>query len=289
MPRIALLALVLALIGPPGPAAAGEIVVGTGPDRGSYYYIGSRLRTELLVEYNQPATLQTSQGSLANLNALNDTANRVNVALTQTDALDQYLAEHPEFADAFFVLGDVGRECAFIVTAAAAGVQTTADLVASRGQISVGDEASGSAVTWQGLTRLDPAFTSLEAVHVPTMEALLQLKVGAGYTKLRAAMWVQRPRRLSPPLETVTGDPESYRIVGIRPGEVASPKLPDGSAVYHFERVTIGTERPNPTSVETVCTRGLMLGSKRKLNTEQRERLSTLMLEAAERIVGVDE
>lgn len=289
MPRTLFFALVVALAGAADNAASGEIVIGTGPDRGSYYYIGSRLRTELLVEYNQPAELQTSRGSVANLNALNDPADRVNVGLTQTDALDQYLAAHPEFADAFFVLGDVGRECAFLVTAAAAGIQTTTDLIKTPGQISVGDKASGSAVTWQGLQSLDPALTDLEAAYVPTMEALLQLKVGAEYTKLRAAMWVQRPRRLSPPLETVTADPESYRIVAIRPDPVASPKLPDGSAVYHFERVTVGTERGNPTSVETVCTRGLLLGSKTKLSAEQRERLSTLMLNAADRIVGSDE
>jgi len=289
MPRVILLALVASLVAPVHRVAGDEIVISTGADRGSYYYIGSRLRTELMVEYNQPAELKTSHGSLANLAALADPANPINVALTQTDALDQYLAKHPEFAETFFVLGDVGRECAFVATAKRSGVETATELIEMGGEISIGDVESGAAVTWQSLTRLDPALAALEPVSVPTMEALLQLKVGADYTKLSAALWVQRPRRTSPPIETVIGDRESYQLVAIRPEHLATPTLPDGSAVYTFERVAVGKERSAPLAVETLCTRGLMLGAKGKLTTEQRERLSTLMLDAANRIVGADE
>ncbi len=288
-PRWALLTVLLLLTASSPARGADDVVISTGPQRGSYYYIGSRLRTELMVEHNQASEVKTSHGSLANLAALDDMAGPVNVALTQTDALDQYLEANPAFADAFFVLGDVGRECAFVIAAKRSGVQTADALVESGGQVSVGDAESGSAVTWQGLTRLAPAFAALEVVHAPTMEALLQLKVGAGYTKLRAAMWVQRPRRVSPPMETVLADPGSYQLVAIRPDALASRKLPDGRPVYSFERVVIGRGQNASRSVETVCTRALMLGAKRKLSIVQRERLSTLMLEASERIVGPDE
>jgi len=269
--------------------AADEIVIGAGPHRGSYYYIGSRLKTELLVRYQQPSEVTTSQGSLANLAALADPADPVSVSFTQTDALNEYLSAHPEFGDTFFVLGSVGRECAFVVGAAKSGAQNVADLLGEAGQISVGAAESGTAVTWRGLTRSIPAFAALEVVHEPTMEAILQLKVGADYTKLRAAVWVQRPAQGSPPMEAVLDDPESYRLLGIQPKPGTSPTLPDGRSVYSFERVVAGGERSTPVSVDTVCTRGLMLAAKAKLDVEQRERLSTVMLEASERIVGKDE
>lgn len=287
---VALLVVGCALLASSDVAASGyDVVISTGRDRGSYYFIGKRLDTEFAVRHNQVVDVRTSHGSLDNLSQLHDPESRVNVALTQADALQLYLRSHPEFADEFFVLAELGRECVFLI-AGRGGVTSIADLKRGSGEVSVDDAGSGAAVTWQNMTTLEPAFAASTPVFVPTMEAILQLKVGSTYTKLRAAMLVQRPRRASPPIEALLDDPDSYRLVPITVADVPNAKMSDGSDVYSFERVIVGgKKRKNSRGVDTLCTRGLMLGSRAKLSAELRSQLSTLMLEAGDRVVRSDE
>ena len=266
------------------------VVISTGKEGGSYYYIGGRLKTELLLQ-NMLVEVRTSLGSLDNLSLLNDPDSPVNVALTQADALNQYLESHPEFADEFLMLGDAGRECVLIIAARGGTTENAADFKhEGAGDISVDDPSSGAAVTLQTMARLEPDFQNVTPVYVPVMEALLQLKVGAAYSKLRAAMIVQRPRRTSPPLETVLKDPKHFRLVPILPADLPNAILPDGSEVYSFERVVVGRkESERHLEVDTLCTRGLLLGAKAKLSKELRSQLVAVMLESGDHIVGTDE
>jgi hypothetical protein len=291
----ATLALVLSAIVLAPAASAGAvdpdlIVISTGAEGGSYFYIGRRLSTELVVTYNQKVQVMTSEGSLDNLSRLDDPESAVNVALTQGDALRAYLERNPSFASEFIVLGDVGRECAFIVTNRDRGPASAADLKQEgAGQISVGDPGSGAALTFETMKSLAPAFAASEAVNVPLTEALLQVKVGSAYSPLRAAMLVQRPKRISPPVETVLGAPEAFRLVPIGSSDLPNAKLPDGRDVYSFERVSLGGERKGHQEVDTLCTRGLLLGAGDKLSKESRTRLSEILLQSGERIAGTDE
>jgi hypothetical protein len=287
---VAHLVVGIALLASSDVAASGfEVVVSTGRERGSYYFIGRRLDTEFAVRHNQVVDVRTSHGSLDNLGQLHDPESPVNVALTQADALQLYLDGHPDFAGEFFVLGELGRECVFLV-AGKDGPKSIADLKRGSGEVSVDDAGSGAAVTWRNMTALEPAFAATTPVFVPTMEAILQLKVGGPYTRLRAAMLVQRPRRASPPIEAVLDAPDGYRLVPITEADVPNAKMSDGSDVYSFERVIVGgKKRGNNLGIDTLCTRGLMLGSKAKLSAELRSQLSTLMLEAGDRVVRADE
>ena len=123
-----------------------------------------------------------------------------------------------------------------------------------------------------------------------TLEALLQLKLASEFTKLRAALFVQRPRGLTPQVQVLIDNRDAYRLVPIREGDLPSSRLPDGSQVYTFETVSLGGKgRRSPMEVETLCTRGLMLAAKAKLSKDMRSQLSHVMLESAEKIVGKDE
>lgn len=266
-----------------------RIVISTGKDRGSYFYIGKRLASELAVAHGIVARVDTSRGSLDNLSLLANPDSPVNVAFTQADALGDYLSDFPSFEDAFFVLGDVGRECALII-AGKKGIARAQDLKEGKGEIAVDGPTSGASATWNNMTRLEPSFGATSPVPVSIDEALIQLRDGSAYTKLRAAMIVQRPKRTSPALETLMGDSESFRLIPIRAADLANARLPDGREIYTFERVIAGgKQRRNNIEVETLCTRGLMLGSKHKMSRERRGQLSTLMLEARDRIVLEDE
>jgi hypothetical protein len=50
-----------------------------------------------------------------------------------------------------------------------------------------------------------------------------------------------------------------------------------------------GKQRKGHQELDTVCTKGLLLGSIPKLTREQRSTLSELMLNAGDRIAGSDE
>lgn len=276
-------------LGATAPAARAErIVISTGNEGGSYYYIGQRLKTELILAKEQPPLVMTSQGSIDNLTRLDDPDSAVNVALAQADAVRAYLETHPDFAGELMVLDDMGAECALLVTSSKSALRTAADLKKdAAGEISVDAPGSGAAVTFETMSLLEPAFRATRPVFVPIMEALLQVKVHSEFTELRTALLVQRPHRVSPPLKLILKDPESYRFIPIVASDLPNASLPDGSPIYSFERVSVGPEKSRRhQEIETLCTRALLLGSADKLERELRGRLSQVLLERGDQIAG---
>lgn len=267
-------------------AADPAIVISTGKEGGGYHGIGNRLKS-VLAEQGVSAEVLTSVGSVQNLNRLNDPENPVNVGLTQADALKHYLNDHPDFADQYLTLGEIGKECVFIITGKDTGIDDDDDLQKKGNQqISVQDPNSGVAVTWSYMTRLEPDFKSTAPAFVDTMEALLQIKAAGKDNPLKAAMLVQKPEARSPAMQVVLDNPEDFRFVSVTDWDL-NDELPDGSAVYTFEDVTVEEKDWGfDTTVDTICTRGLLLAARDKLTPDQRSRLANIMLLAAERVVG---
>ena len=285
------LALALAFVLGTSSTAAAQSVgtsISTGREKGSYYYIGQRLGTTMLMKHGYRIAVETSSGSVQNLARLADPSSPTGLALTQSDALSRFLQGNREFENKLIVLGDAGRECVVLVGARRGGILRFADLAAAEGaEISVDDPGSGAAATFDFLVSMDPGLGSLRPVFVDTMEALLQLKVGGSHTDLVAAMWVQRPAMRSAPVKILLDNPSDYRLIPILPTEVENRKLPDDSVVYTFEKVRIGSDRTDAgLEVETICTRSLLLGSKDKLDREIRSKLSVTMLESGAEVIG---
>jgi TRAP-type uncharacterized transport system substrate-binding protein len=226
-------------------------------------------------------------GSLENLKRLNDPANPVNIGLTQADALKYHLGKQPDMADRLMMLGEIGKECVLIIAAKNSGIDSDDDLQENRGNlIAVQSPNSGVAVTYEYMVQLEPRFKNTAPAFVDAMEALLQIKTGGAQNKIKAAMLVQRPSAKSPPMQVVLENPKVFQFVSVKDWDL-NDKLPDGSAVYTFEEVTV--EKKNwgfDTQVDTICTRGLLVGSKDKLTPDLRERLAKVMLLAAGRVVG---
>jgi hypothetical protein len=268
-----------------------DTVMSTGREGGNYYYIGKRLKSTMQLEHDSWVEILTSRGSLENLRRLDDPSSPVGLTLTQADALNRYLQDHPEFADEFIVLGDAGKECVFVVARQVGDLATAANLkAATGGEISVDDKESGASVTFDYMSELAPGFRALTPVPVDVMEALLQLKVAGEHTKLRAALIVQRPKARSAPIKTVFENPDTYRLLPITEADVGNARLPDGRGVYSFERVTVGGKNdPRSVEIDTLCTRGLMLASREKLGKDLRSQFSTLMLKSSAKIIGSDE
>ena len=268
-------------------AADPPIVISTGKSGGGYNTIGERLKN-VLAEQDQPAQVLTSAGSIENLTRLDDPQTPVSVGLTQADALKYYLKDHPGFADQFINLGEIGKECVFIVTGKDSDIRSDSDLQ-QKGKnrlIAVQSPKSGVAVTWEYMTLLEPAFKNTAPAFVDGAEALLQIKSGGKASQIQAAMVVQKPMAKSTEMQVVLENPKDFRLVPVKDWDL-NDKLPDGSAVYTFENVTVAEKKWGfDTAVDTICTRGLMLANKNKLTADQRTRLSKVMLLAASRVVG---
>ena len=268
-------------------AADPPIVISTGKSGGGYNTIGERLKT-VLAEQDQPAQVLISAGSIENLTRLDDPQSPVSVGLTQADALKYYLKDHPGFADQFISLGEIGKECVFIVTGKDSDLRSDSDLQAKGKNrlIAVQSAKSGVAVTWEYMTLLEPAFKNTAPAFVDGAEALLQIKSGGKASQIQAAMVVQKPMAKSTEMQVVLDNPKDFRLVPVKDWDL-NDKLPDGSAVYTFENVTVAEKKWGfDTTVDTICTRGLMLANKNKLTADQRTRLSKVMLLAASRVVG---
>ena len=267
-------------------AADPPIVITTGKSGGGYNTIGERLKN-VLAEQDQPAQVQTSAGSLENLSRLDDPQSPVNIGLSQADALKYYLKDHPSFADKLINLGEIGKECVFIVTGKDSDIHDDSDLQKASGKlIAVQSPNSGVAVTWEYMTVLEPAFKNTAPAFVDGAEALLQMKSSGKASKIQAAMVVQRPMAKSTEMQVVLENSQDFRLVPVKDWDL-NDELPDGSAVYTFENVTVAEKKWGfDTTVDTICTRGLLLANKTKLTAEQRARLSKIMLLAANRVMG---
>jgi len=267
-------------------AADPVITVSTGKSGGGYAAIGERLKT-VLAEQDMTVEVLNSAGSVDNLNRLNDPKSPVNVGLTQADALKYFLKNNPGFTDKFMILGEIGKECVFIITSTGTGIKEDGELQKKRGYlIAIPDPNSGVAVTWEYMTVLEPGFKNTAVAFVDSLEALLQIKSGGESSKIKAAMLVQKPKARSPAMQVVVENPKDFRFVSVTDWDL-NDKLPDGSAVYTFEKVTVEEKKWGfDNSVDTICTRGLMLAAKDKLTSDQRSRLAKVMLLSASRVVG---
>ena len=271
-------------------AQSWDTTISTGHKGGSYYYIGKRLQTTMQIRHDLRIDIATSSGSIQNLARLADPQSDIGLALTQTDALSQFLHSNEKFANEFIVLGDAGKECVVLITGKNSGISSFADLKKQGGEISIDDPGSGASATFAYLQDMDPNFARTKPAYVDTIEALLQIKVAGKYTDLKAAMLVQRPTTRSAPVTVLLENPKDYRLIPISEADIENSKLPDGSVVYTFEQVNIGdTSGKNSLDVNTICTRGLLLASKRKLGRDLRSKLSAVMLESATTVIGEDE
>jgi TRAP-type uncharacterized transport system substrate-binding protein len=253
-------------------AQADGIVIASGTKGGYYHAVARGLRVVLFNEYGIPTDVASSSGSMANLAELADPDSLVNVALAQADALQSHLAVHPEFAKEYVQVGDAGKECAFIVVGRNAGIDSLEALTSRDGRtISIGDSGSGAAITWANMSRLHARLAKVDVVEQGTIEALLAIQSGEAAHGPTAAMMVQRPMAVATPLEIVLQNAKDFALVPIVRSDLPTSVRGTESLEYTFEKVIIGFGRDNQSSVDTICTRALILAAKKKLSADELE------------------
>ncbi len=256
------------------PAAVAPLVISSGLDGGGYWNTAGRLQAVasgmgLSVE-NRP-----SIGSLANLKVLLDKASPVSLAFAQADALQYYLNENPDAAQAIETLETVGQECVFIISSSDSDIRTDKDMQESRRlHLGIKSSKSGIWVTFNYMMSLIPELKNTTLMYGDTVRMMTD--IAHPKTNIEeAVMVVQGPNEHSPEIDMVIANPDQFRFVKVS-DERLTQKTSSGEAIYHRMRVAPGAVA-NAASVETICVQGLLLANKNKVTAEQHNKLMELI------------
>lgn len=253
------------------------LVISAGREGGAYWGAAKRLR-QVAKEKELQVTVNTSMGSVENLKKLDDPDSPVALGLTQADALNHYLASHPDFLGRVEILESVGPECIFVIAANQGEIGTSDDLHRNKEiQLAIPGPESGTAVTFANISRLKPEYADIAVIYMVPDEALKAI-TGAAEPRVDALMLVQHPKVHTEEIRYALEHPQQYRFVAIKDLDL-SEQLPDGQPVYESLDLPLQRSSWNTAtrSVETVCTKGLLVGAKDKLSATQREILKHIL------------
>jgi len=252
------------------------LVMSVGKEGRGYWGIASRLQS-VGKEKGLTVEVVESEGSLENLQRLTDPQSPVALTLTQSDALNQFLSTSPELAPSVEILEYIGLECVFIIADNDSKIHSDEDLMRADGQrIAIRSADSGTAATFAYMNLLEPELKNTSVVYVDPLQAMQNFD-NANNAKVDAVMMVQRPKVRTPEILLALERPGDFRFV-----ELKSPKfsgeLPNGEKVYSFLDIPLLRERGNVTlSVNSICTRGLLVASQAKLIEAQRAVLKNII------------
>lgn len=249
------------------------LVISAGREGMGYWGIATRLQAVAL-ESSLPVDILESVGSTENLERLADPESPVSLALTQSDALRDYLDQHPGFQVDLEIFESIGQECVFVVAHSNSGLNTVDDLRApgTKHRLAIQDANSGSAVTFKVLSKLDPDLGNTEVVYTDTQKAMDKMGTDT-LDAVDAVMLVHRPKVHSPELRRALINPENFQLVSFDDPNL-SGKLPNGEAVYTSRDIPlIRRDWKTERSVNTLCMKGLLVGSRSKLSLTDKARL----------------
>jgi TRAP-type uncharacterized transport system substrate-binding protein len=263
------------------PTGGPDLVLSAGRKDSAYWGLSNRLKA-IVAEAGLKSVIIESVGSLQNLERLEDPSSPVNLTFGQSDALHERLQDNPELASRFSIMESIGLECVFLITRADGPIITDADL--GKGlRIAIPGAESGVAVTYRGLSKLNPSLANTAAVYTDAASAMHTLS-GGGDARIDALMLVYRPKERSPEIQLAIDQPELYRFVSFAKMNIDA-KLPDGQPIYRFLDVPLARQGMKVTkSLPTVCTDGMLVASNSKIAPKQKQLLDRVVNEQWMRI-----
>lgn len=252
-------------------AHAADITISTGYDGGSYHGVFGRNLGKILSERGHSVTLMPSKGSVENLERVS--AGEAQVGFAQADA---YAATRSDAE----IIGSLGQECLFVAASESSGIDDEAELQASGVKIAVGQQGSGSAVSWDYARELEPDYMEASTFYQGGILALSKVKTG----QLDAFFWVTTPGNLDHKyLKAVRTEGSGLRMIDFNDWDM-NDELPNGEAVYEFKDVEVEAGM-FADSVEVPCTQVLVVAYG-GMDSAAIEDLATAVMMNANRITG---
>jgi TRAP-type uncharacterized transport system substrate-binding protein len=217
---------------------------------------------------------QASTGSLINLRKLLDEDSPVSLAFAQADALQYYLNDKPDAAQAIETLESVGEECVFIISDSDSKIRTDKDMQEKRRMgLGIRSPNSGIRVTFDYMTSLAPELGNISVYYGDSVDMMENFTTHL--TQVEAVMFVHGPNERSPEIDLVLANPDRFQFVKIADKRLTQNQS-GGEATYRSVRVAPGAVE-SASKVQTICMRGLLLANKNKLSVEQGSKLTELI------------
>lgn len=197
--------------------------------------------------------LLESRGSLENLQRLG--AGEAQLGFAQLDAYAQYLKSGGPPLE---IVVSLGQECGYLVVKKDGKVTSEKDLRrVKEAIIAIGEEGSGSAITWQYMTTLVPDYRNARIVYQGGTRALNQIGTPGGPD---AFLFITAPDHLEHKLIQAVNANKELRFVDMDKGGLDA-KLPDNNKpIYEFGTVPVCSGSWG-CKVDTICTSSYLFAS----------------------------
>ena len=253
-----------------------DLVFGTAAEGRAYWQLAKRFE-KVVDPKGLTVDVQETQGSLENLERLDDPKDSMNIALTQADTFQNYIGKNPGMANKAKIIAPIGLECVFVVTRINGGISDEKEwqsAVAPR--VAVQASGSGPAKTHEFMGQLIPELADDVVVDMNIANAVNAL-YEEGENSVDLVFVVHRPKYLGPVVRAALEQPDRYRLLSIEDPRLQA-KLPTGGNVYEFLEIPlVRNVLGERKSVRTVCTRGLLITSQSKITTPNQHKLKTII------------
>lgn len=225
-------------------ALADPAVITGGTAGGTYETVYGANLAQVLKAKGHDVKLLESKGSMDNLERLGK--GEVQFGFAQLDAYGQYLKTGGKPLE---IVAALGKECGYLVVKKEGKVTSEKDLRRAKdATIAIGEEGSGSAITWQYMTRLVPDYRNAKIIFQGGTRALNQIGPPGGPD---AYLFVTAPGNHNNPLIQAVNANKNLKFVDLDKSGLAD-KLPDGKPVYEFDKVAVCSGWG--CNIETLCT-----------------------------------
>lgn len=257
-------------------ALADEVIISTGYEGGSYHNVFGRNLGHILAEQRHDVTLVTSAGSRDNLERLS--RGEADVAFTQADAYAAFAKTNTGMPAN--IIGSLTEECLFVAVGDHTGFDDEDDLQAEGVKIAVGEQGSGSAMSWDFARELEPGYAAASTYYQGGILALSQVRAG----QMDAFFWVTAPGNLDHKyLQAVNMDNSGLHMIDFNDWDM-NDTLPNGESVYEFKDVKVEDRRFGGT-VEVPCTDVLVV-ARPDMASGALESVATAIMMNTNRILG---
>lgn len=225
-------------------ALADPAAISGGKAGGTYQTVYGANLAQILKAKGHDVQLLESRGSMENLERL--AKGEAQFGFAQLDAYGQYLKTGGKPLE---IVAALGQECGYLVVRKDGKVTSEKDLRRAKdATVAIGEEGSGSAITWQNMTRLVPEYKNAKIVFQGGTRAINQLGTPGGPD---AFLFVAAPGNLNNQLFQAVNANKNLKFVDIDKGGL-DDKLPDGKPVYQFDKVSVCSGWG--CGIETICT-----------------------------------
>lgn len=250
---------------------AADLTISTGYSGGSYHNVFGKNLGKILSERGHTVSLAESLGSVENLSRIE--LGEADIGFSQADA---YAASDPNVE----IIGSLGKECLFVAASENSNVNDEDDLQSEGVRIAVGEQGSGSAVSWNYARQLEPDYMKASTYYQGGILALSKVKTG----QYDAFFWVMTPDNLDHKyLKAVRQEGSEMKMIDFNDWDM-NDTLSNGESVYEFHDVELETGM-FADSVEVPCTDVLVVANT-NLDAKSLEDLATSVMMDSNRIQG---